>query len=339
MRYLKDIDKYSKREKIKIKNQSKLIKTTNENENLVNGRVLSVIGKTVVVAISEAEIMECVVSGIIDTPHKNSTVVSVGDNVGIIKDSASSTGRIVKIYERTRKFSRKAAGKKYTEHVIAANLDQILIFQSAIEPQYNKKIIDRLLVASEIGLLKPAICINKMDLILNKKKLMNDFKIYQNLDIPIFFTSIVKDNGLNELKLFLTDKTTLFFGPSGVGKSSLVNKLNGQEIQKVQEISERTQKGQHTTSFVRMIKLGMNTFLIDSPGIREFALWDIDRLNLSFHFHDFDPYYPDCRYKPCTHIHEPECAVIKAVKSGKINIERYESYINIYETIEEDIYI
>jgi ribosome biogenesis GTPase len=339
MRYLKDLDKYSKREKLKIKNQSKLIKTSNENNNLINGKVLSVIGKTVVVAISEDEIIECVVSGIIDTPYKNSTVVAVGDNVGIFKDNASTTGRIVKIYDRIRKFSRKAAGKKYSEHVIAANLDQILIFQSALEPQYNKKIIDRLLVASEIGLVKPAICINKIDLIRKKQQLKNDFKIYQNLDIPIFFTSIVKDNGLNELKLFLTDKTTLFFGPSGVGKSSLVNKLNGKEIQKVQEISERTQKGQHTTSFVRMIKLGINTFLIDSPGIREFALWDIDRLNLSFHFHDFDPYYPNCKYKPCTHIHEPDCAVIEAVESGKIDIERYESYLNIYETIEEDIYI
>ncbi|GAB1371345.1 hypothetical protein MASR1M45_14070 [Candidatus Kapaibacterium sp.] len=162
----------------------------------------------------------------------------------------------------------------------------------------------------------------------------DDLQIYRQMDIPLFFVSANDNVGLETLMEFLTDKISLFFGPSGVGKSTIVNQLLGESIQQIREISERTNKGQHTTSFVKMLSLPFGGKIIDSPGVREFAMWDVDKLNLAMHYHDFDEYYLQCKYLPCSHIHEPDCAVIQALEGGLISPERYESYMNIYNTLE-----
>lgn len=340
---LLEFESAQKREKLKLSTKSKLIRNKKvENSNYIRGRVISVIGKTVLV-VSEDEhnrIYECVVSGRVNSPHIRSTIVCAGDYVQFITDDANEyklSGRIIEVEERIRKFSRKNPNNNYNENVIAANMEQVLFFFSVFDPEYKKRLIDRMIVGAEVGMVKPAICINKIDLAESTKEIKQDLKIYKKLGIPIFLISVVENKGIKDVVKFLKGKTTLVFGPSGVGKSSLINLLLKDEVQKVNEISEKTGKGLHTTSFVKLLHYDKYTIIIDSPGIREFGLWDMDRLNLCFHFHDFDEYYPECKFQPCTHIHEPNCAVQSAVEEGKIDYDRYQSYINIYETIDEDI--
>ena len=188
-------------------------------------------------------------------------------------------------------------------------------------------------MSAELGGLKSAICFNKSDLAEDLDQINADFETYQNLGHKIFFVSAVNDD-LEELKEFLKNKITVFAGPSGVGKSTIINKLVGHEAQAVQEISERTNKGQHTTSSVKMFELSDNINIIDTPGVREFATSGLEKDELSLYFHEFDEYFPNCKFPGCSHIHEPGCAVIAAVENEEINYERYESYVNIYMTME-----
>jgi ribosome biogenesis GTPase len=339
-----DIDFGDKREKLKISTKSKVIRKVGKaNEKSEEGVALSVIGKTVVVEpFSEPDIIYvCTVSGRMTSPHKNSTIVAVGDYVKFLKDENVDdniqTGRIIEIKKRFSTLSRKAAGKGYSEHVIAANIDKVLFLFSTYDPGYNTRFLDRLLISAEIGSVSPAICINKIDIEDNLKDIRKDFKIYKNLKIPIFYTSAVDNTGIEKINKYLKNSTTLLFGQSGVGKSTLINLLLGDSRQKVMEVSDRSGKGQHATSFVRMFNLPKGGKIIDSPGVREFGMWDIDKENLGFYFHDFDKYYPLCKYQPCTHEHEPDCAVFKAFEDGKIEPARYESYLNILNTLDEDL--
>ncbi len=339
-----NLEDASKREKLKLATKSKMIRTKSAvSHKFTRGRALSVIGKSVLVETEDDNntIYNCVVSGRVTSPHKNTNIVAAGDIVHFVIDDNSeniASGRIIEIENRIRKFSRIMPGKGYSEHVIAANIDNILICSSVFDPVYNKRLIDRLLVGAELGLLKGAICINKVDLTDDLELFEDDLSIYRKLNIPVFFTSVSKNIGIDTLKDFLDGSSTLFFGQSGVGKSSLINAITGCEVQRIREVSERSGKGQHTTSFVKIIKSD-NSYIVDSPGIREFALWDIDKLNLPFLFHDFDDYYKDCKYNPCSHIHEPDCAVIDALENDLIDAERYQSYVNIYNTLEDNIYL
>jgi ribosome biogenesis GTPase / thiamine phosphate phosphatase len=244
-------------------------------------------------------------------------------------------GRILAVEERHSKFSRRAVGKQTSEHVIASNFDNLLILVSTFQPVYNKRFIDRLILAAEIGGVNPIIGLNKIDLAEDLSFFDGDLYVYNNIKVPIIYFSAVDGNGVDKIIELTKDKTTLFFGPSGVGKSTLVNRLIGNLKQKIQEISERTQKGQHTTTFVKMLELPYGGRIIDSPGVREFAMWDIDKLNLAMYYHDFDKFFLDCKFLPCTHTHEPSCAVIQALESGLIDAERYESYLNILESLED----
>lgn len=287
------------------------------------------------------ELIKCMIAGVLITPYIDSSLVAVGDEVDfqieeyIDSDTKLREGTILRVRARGPKLSRRAAVKKYSEHVIASNADQLLIFTSFQTPDYNKKLIDRMCIAAVIGGLKPIIAINKIDLCSDMEFLEEDFSVYDSLGIETYFVSVLENEGIDALVEALTYKRTVFAGQSGAGKSSLVNKLLGSKEQTIKEVSERTRKGQHTTSFVRMFDLPSGGEIIDSPGIREFGIWGISKGELALYFDDFDEYSEKCRYQPCSHIHEPGCAVTQAVESGEIDVERYVSYVNIYETIEE----
>ncbi|MBX3042992.1 MAG: ribosome small subunit-dependent GTPase A [Candidatus Kapabacteria bacterium] len=323
-------------------NKGKLV--TNEGkipDNAMNGTAVSVIGNTVIAEINlggKMDFVECSVSGKIKSPYQNSTLVAVGDNVIFIPEESDSgeikKGRVIAIGDRLSKISRRAVGKATNEHVIASNFDILLLLASAFQPSYNKRFIDRLLIAAEIGSVRPVIGLNKIDLTDDVNVFLEDLEIYNKMGIQILTFSASKGIGIDSVIELTKDKTTLFFGPSGIGKSTLVNKLIGNSVQKITEISERTNKGQHTTTFVKMLDLPYGGRIIDSPGVREFAMWDVDKLNLAMHFHDFDDYYLNCKYLPCTHTHEPECAVLEALDNEQIDYERYESYLNILESLE-----
>lgn len=310
-------------------------------ENALPGIVIAAIGKIFLVktkASFECDIVECTAAGMIISQNENATVIAVGDNVlfkpeeFISADSGLPAGTIVMVGQRSTMLSRRAAGKVPYEHVIASNTNNLLIMMAVADPAYNKRLIDRYLVTAELNGLEAAICINKTDIFFNED-VKDDLSAYQSISVPVFFTSAKKNTGINGMIEFLKNKTTVISGPSGAGKSTLINLILGKEVQQVREISERTAKGRHTTSYVRMFEMDENTRIIDTPGIREFGLWGLYAEELALYFHEFDAYFPDCKFPNCTHTHEPGCAVKEAVEEGGIDFERYESYVYLFETL------
>ncbi|MEJ5351471.1 MAG: ribosome small subunit-dependent GTPase A [Melioribacteraceae bacterium] len=270
-------------------------------------------------------------------------IAAVGDVVEFNLNN-DGTGVITEIHPRRNKISRKAPRIKGAsirgerlEQIIAANVDNLIIASSWLNPKFNNRLIDRMIVVAESSSVQPVIVINKIDLDTNdeRKKWVN---LYKQIGYNVFETSTISKSGLDELRNFLTGKINLFWGHSGVGKSSLLNQLYPGLNLKVSEISDYTLKGRHTTVTVLMKKVDENTFVIDTPGIREIDPYGIKKEDLSHYFKDFKDYIYDCKFNTCTHHHEPGCAVVKACQEGKINEERYKSYLNILETVEEDLF-
>ena len=305
--------------------------------NALPGRVISVTGKNFLVGITQNDILkfiECISAGTIQTEHEESSLIVVGDFVKIIPPNEfadEKLGKIIWVETRKTWMSRKPL-LGYEEDIIAANSEQLLIIMSAEFPVYNKRVIDRLIVAAEIGNLKTAICINKIDLG-SSISVGKDLSAYKKIGYKIIYTSFLEKKGLKALEKYLKNKETILIGPSGVGKSSLVNCLLKSDIQKIKEISEKHLKGKHTTSAAKMFELPFGGRIIDTPGIKEFGIVKIEKEELTLYFHDFDDYYDNCRFMPCSHTHEPHCAVKEAVEAGLINEERYMSYLNIYDSL------
>lgn len=254
------------------------------------------------------------------------------------------TGVITEVLPRSNKISRKAPRIKGAsirgerlEQIIAANVDNLIIVSSWLNPKFNNRLIDRMIVVAESSSVKPVIVINKIDLDNNteREKWVN---LYKQIGYNVFETSTINKLGLDDLKKYLKGKTNLFWGHSGVGKSSLLNQLYSGLNLKVSEISNYTLKGRHTTVTVLMKKVDDNTYVIDTPGIREIDPYGIKKEDLCHYFKDFKDFIYNCKFNTCTHHHEPDCAVVKACSEGKINEERHKSYLNILETIEEDLF-
>lgn len=284
------------------------------------------------------QLYDCVVSRSIVTDNPASTLVAVGDRVLCRTEPVSGEidllpGVIVKVEERRTKLARESAGNDGIEQVIVSNIDQVVILMAAADPFYNRRLIDRYLIAAELGNVEPIICINKMDL-MDEAFVRGDLAMYEEmLGVKTLFVSAEKKRGLETVQPVLQGKTTVFSGPSGVGKSTLVNMLIGEEAQITTEVSAKTQKGLHTTTFSKIFPLPEGGYILDTPGIREFGIWDLSKEDLAYFFHDFDEFRLECRFTPCTHTHEPGCAVKGALEQGWIDPERYESYLNILETL------
>jgi ribosome biogenesis GTPase len=269
-------------------------------------------------------------------------IAVVGDFVDF-ENADENSGVISKIEIRENYISRKSPkikGAGYRgerlEQVIAANIDSLFIISSVVLPYFNNKVIDRFLVTAESSGIKPYIIINKTDL--DEENLIDDWAaIYENIGYKVFRSSVINNSGIDAIKKTLVNKKNLFWGQSGVGKSSIINKMFPDLNLGVGEISNFTDKGKHTTVTSIMIEADNDTFIIDTPGVREIDPFGIRKEDLGHYFIEFSDFALDCRFNTCTHLHEPGCAVIEAVEKEKISPERYDSYLRILETIEQDI--
>jgi ribosome biogenesis GTPase len=269
-------------------------------------------------------------------------IAIVGDEV-LFDVNRDGTGIIHTINPRRNYLSRKAPkirGSSYRgerlEQIVAANIDNFFIITSVAEPPFNNKVVDRFVVAGESSHLNVIIIFNKIDL--DENNSINSWaKLYERIGYKVLKTSIISNERLDELKNLCTGKINIFWGQSGVGKSSLLNKIFPDLDLEIGAVSSSTDKGLHTTVTSVQLKVDKDTFVIDTPGIREIDPFGIRKEDLCHYFLEFGKYSSDCRFNTCTHNHEPECKVVEAVQKNQITSERYESYLRILETIEEDI--
>lgn len=261
-------------------------------------------------------------------PQEDPTTIKVGDDV-IVEVISDEEGVIQKILPRRSKLSRSVEGKAYQEHIIATNIDQMVIIMSVMQPPFKWGLLDRYLIISEKNKLKSVICLNKIDLA-EAEDFQEVKNTYKKLKYDVYFTSAETGYGIQDLASSLRDKVSVLVGHSGVGKSSLLQKIEPNVSVKIAEISEKTRKGKHTTSSVELFPISIGGYIIDTPGIRELGLWDIYRNELRHYFIEFQYFYSECQFNDCLHLNEPGCAVMKAVESGEISSDRYKNYQNIY---------
>lgn len=268
--------------------------------------------------------------------RKVTNPITVGDKVDLnINDDGS--GNILKIYERENYITRQATHGKRGEHILVSNLDQAFVVQSIRQPKLNEGFINRFLVTCEAYEVPASIIMNKMDLAeKGDHEFMEEMtEIYSAIGYPVYTCSIEDQDSIEHLKSLFKDKVSAFIGPSGVGKTSILNTIDPEFKLKVGEISSSSNKGKHTTTFARLIPLAFGGFVADTPGIREFGLVNIADWELSLYFPEMLEPREHCKFNTCTHIHEPECGVIAAFENGEIDPNRYNSYINMLESLED----
>ncbi|PWT77799.1 MAG: ribosome small subunit-dependent GTPase A [Bacteroidetes bacterium] len=270
--------------------------------------------------------------------------LAVGDEVEMEAEGESKkTALITAIGERRNYINRQAPSNKLQHHIIAANIDQSLMIATLKDPRTSQGFIDRFLVACEAYHVPAIVAINKADVY--RKKEMDKYEewqeMYQNVGYQILLFSVKTGQGMDQLRSMLQKKTTLISGHSGVGKSSFINAIIPAMQLKTQDISGWSGKGVHTTTFAEMIDLPepQKGRIIDTPGIREFGLVDIGRQELSHYFPEMRDRLQDCQFNNCLHTNEPGCAIKKALEEGKIFVDRYISYCNILDSIDEKNYI
>lgn len=262
---------------------------------------------------------------------KTTNPIAVGDNVVFDLEKESITGTIKQILPRHNYIIRKATKLSKVSHIIAANIDQAFLIVTLAHPRTSTGFIDRFLVTTEAYHIPAGIVFNKIDLYDEKTKeyQVKLTEIYQNAGYKCFSVSALKGTNIKSLEKALKNKRTLLSGHSGVGKSAVINAIQpGLEI-KTKALSGYHKVGMHTTTFAEMHKLSFGGFIIDTPGIKEFGLTEFDRKEIAERFPEMRKYMHDCKFNNCNHIHEPECAVLKALENGEISPSRYENYLSI----------
>lgn len=267
--------------------------------------------------------------------------ITVGDEIDIeVEEGGEQSAVITHIYDRRNYVNRQSPAHKHQHHIIAANIDQALLVCTMREPRTSQGFIDRFLVAAASYHIPSILVFNKSDLHREKDTLLFEERkaMYEDIGYTVMLISVEKGEGTEDIQRILKDKTSLISGHSGVGKSSLINAVIPAFALKTQEVSGWSGKGLHTTTFAEMFDLPFGGRIIDTPGIREFGLVDIPRQELSHYFPEMRALIAGCQFNNCLHINEPGCAVKVAVEEGKINIERYISYCNMLDSINDKEY-
>lgn len=291
------------------------------------------------------EVFQARIKGVmkIDEDITSTNPIAVGDLVEIVRedgDAAANNAMITGIADRRNYIVRSSPHKKNQKHVVAANLDQAMLVCTLKEPRTSNGFMDRFLVTAAAYHIPVTLVFNKKDIY--KEKDLDRFAelqaLYEDIGYKVMLVSAEKEVGIEELVAEMKNKTTLMSGHSGVGKSSLINRLlPGLEL-RTKAVSGWSGKGLHTTTYAEMYDLPMGGKLIDTPGVREFGIVDITKTELSHYFLEMQPYLTECQFNNCLHINEPGCAVKAAVEAGEIDMDRYVSYATILDSIKEEQY-
>ncbi|WP_423147376.1 ribosome small subunit-dependent GTPase A [Rubrolithibacter danxiaensis] len=299
----------------------------------MKGLVIKSTGSWYQVLTDDNKKLDCRIKGKFRTKDiKTTNPVAVGDYVEIEEEPDQDTAVITRLYERNNYIIRKSVNLSKQAQIIAANLDQAFLIVTLASPRTSLGFIDRFLVTAEAYDIPASLVFNKADLFSEEGfEVLEEYKnIYQNIGYPCYTVSALGDINLGQLQDLLQDKVTLFSGHSGAGKSTLINKLIPDINLKTGEVSEWSDKGQHTTTFAEMHALPQGGFLIDTPGIRELGIIDIEKQELGHFFPEMRERMQNCKFHNCRHINEPGCAILEAVEEEEIALSRYDSYLSIY---------
>lgn len=276
--------------------------------------------------------------------YKETDLVALGDRVKIEPlpiEADQVNAVIVEVAPRQRVLSRVAPSSAVgtsaeREQVIIANPDQAIFVFAAAHPAPHTRMLDRFLVAAEKAEIPEIrICVNKIDLVADRAEVLDKFGVYERIGYPLLLVSAKTGEGLDALSAVLTGKISVFTGPSGVGKTSLLNAIEPDLGRRVSEVSRATTKGRHTTRYSELVPLASGGYIADTPGIRSISPWDVEPDELDGYYIEIAPHVAGCRFQDCTHAHEPGCAVRAAVARGEISPERYDSYLRLREELEE----
>ena len=293
-----------------------------DESKCVAGRVITVHGLNSIVRTNDDKFFQCTIRGILKTLSSDlQNIVVVGDHV-MIQPLDREQAVIERVDPRKGCISRTSRGK---HQIIVSNVDKVVIVGSAAEPNLKPNLIDRMLVSTEHSQISPIICINKVDLV-SIADLQPIVGQWSQLGYEIHLVSAATGFGIDRLKSRLKSTDSVFCGQSGVGKSSILNAVFPDLELRTSHVSFESQKGRHTTTAARLIPMPDGGHLIDTPGIRQFQLWDVIPEEVAGYFRDIRPWINFCRFPNCTHTHESDCGVKEAVADGKLTTRRYDSY-------------
>jgi ribosome biogenesis GTPase / thiamine phosphate phosphatase len=297
------------------------------------------------VEIADGTIYMCRLRGKLLEEAQSTDIAAIGDRVQItvlLDEEAEKEGVIESVVERKSVLARSArttgnrgAGQAEREHVIIANADQAVFVFAAAHPSPDLRMLDRFLVIGEKSEIENlVIVVNKIDLE-DPSRVRSLFTPYEKMGYPVYYTSALHGHGVDELRTLLNNKISVFTGPSGVGKTSLMNHIQPGLGRAVKQVSQRRTEGMHTTRDSVLVKLDDTGYVADTPGLRMLSIWDVEPEEVDAYFIDLAPFVEACRFGDCAHLNEPGCAVRKAVDKKEIHQQRYQSYRQLREELEE----
>lgn len=302
---------------------------------MLRGRVIRSTGAWYNVKLNNDEVVEARLKGKIRlTESKSTNPIAVGDYV--LMEKEDSDVMIVEIEKRFNYIIRQSPKKRFATHILAANLDQAFVLVSMSAPRTSSGFIDRFLITAEAYHIPTVLVFNKQDILSEKDRIKQEefAKIYADIGYEVRFVSAIKGTGIKELREEMKDKTTLLCGHSGVGKSTLANAIDPKLDLRTKELSEKHNKGLHTTTYAELFDLPFGGEVIDIPGIKEFGVIDFNKEEVSHYFPEMKELINECKFNNCLHINEPSCKVKLALYGGYIAEERYKNYFNIIYDID-----